>query len=142
MRTALVAWALCLVLSPETREPDEAARLLALANAARAEARLPPLRREPTLDEVARANTRHMARNLRPRHTDEGVLQRLGPAAAENVGAAASADELHRLLLASRPHRTNLLGPYDAVGIAAERGRDGRLYATLVFARTNDHRSK
>lgn len=114
---------------------ETVARLFVRVNDARAERGLTPLRRSAVLDEAARENTRRMARERRLRHSPATRLRRLGAArVAENVGMAADVETLHRLLMASRPHRANLLGPYDSLGVFAERGRDGLIYATFVFA--------
>lgn len=134
--TAVVAFVLLSSVAGADHDPA-ASRLLELANAARAAERLAPLQWDARLEEVARANTARMVHARRLRHTDVHTLRRLPvAAAAENVGAASDADTLHGLLLASRRHRASVLGPYDLVGIASGRGRDGRLYATFVFAAT------
>lgn len=116
-------------------QPEE--RLLALVNEARLARRLEPLVRQPWLDEVARANSRRMVRARRMRHSDAAALRRLPVvAAAENVGYGPDVETIHRLLMKSARHRANTLGRYESVGIAVERGRDRRLYATLVFGAT------
>ena len=133
-----VAMAALLLMAPTTAAVDDeeaAARLLSLVNAARAERGLAPVCPDPLLEEAARENTQRMVRERRLRHSSAARLRRLGAGGvAENVGFAADPDTLHRLLLASRGHRANLLGPFNRIGIVAARGRDGLLYATFVFA--------
>ena len=61
-----------------------------------------------------------------------GNWQSLG----ENIAAANSVDELHRVLMGSSGHRARLLDSrFTHVGIGIARGADGKLYTAQVFVR-------
>lgn len=105
-----------------------------------------PLTRLDALDVPARLNTEQMARAREVRHGMPGNLSRVTIAwrtIGENVGAADSVEEVHRLMMASRRHRQNILQPaFDAIGLAVARGDDGRVYVTEVFIGRSPGRPK
>ncbi len=104
---------------------DEA--FLEAANKIRKHAGLPPLTRDPKLDELASGHTRDMAQNRYFAHqsptqgSTHERMRRAGfpyPRYGENIGRARSAEEIHALWLRSPGHRANLLDPtFTHVGI-------------------------
>ena len=96
-------------------------QLLDMANADRAKAGLPTLKMDDGLVRAARVHAAEMASQNRISHQFEGeppLFQRLAVysplhlnRAGENVAMAANADEAHDALMASPPHRDNLLSP-------------------------------
>lgn len=100
---------------------DAEQQLLEMANADRARAGLPPLKVDEGLIRAARAHAAEMAARNRLSHQFDGekpLLQRLvvySPlhlnGAGENVAMAENADEAYDALMASPPHRDNLLSP-------------------------------
>ncbi len=133
----------------EDQDPEEAERdLLALANSARAAARLAPLRWDVGLAKVARAYSREMA--------DSGLVGHISPSSGspvdrvrragmnpalllENIAREYSAASAHRGLMASPGHRANILearATHVGVGVAAGRAEGGArpLFVTQLFA--------
>lgn len=118
------------------------ARLLRLLNVARGTERLPTLRRDPALDELARAHARRMASVRRLAH-DLGkgtVEQRLVAAnlraaeVGENVAAARSVERAHQTLWASPSHRDNILRHgFRRVGIGVVSDGQHTLWVTQIF---------
>ena len=112
---------------------DEAEReLLEKANADRARAGLPPLKIDDGLVRAARAHAAEMAVQKSISHQFPGEpslidriaavsdlhLERVG----ENVAVASNADDAHEALMASPPHRDNLLSPkFNVAGIGVYR---------------------
>jgi len=113
--------------------------LLRLHNDARGAAGLAPLADDVVAREVARDWARELADSGRLRHNPDLVAQvdarvtrdwtRLG----ENVGVGSDVRALHDAFLASSPHRANILGAYNRVGVGAARDAQGRLWVALVF---------
>jgi uncharacterized protein YkwD len=140
----LLLLALALSIPPATQPQVDPtleaaeARLLTLVNQERGERSLRLLERLEVLDDVARRNSRRMARRERMQHSDRAELRRAAipwTALAENVGYAADVDRVHALMMRSQGHRENLLRrDFDTIGIAVERGPNGRVYVTEVFA--------
>jgi uncharacterized protein YkwD len=131
-----------------TAVPAEAeARMLALLNEARRDAKLPPLAVDPELRGVAGGHTDDMIAGRFFGHVSpttgmvENRLQRAGVVVSicgENVAEADSADDAHRVLMDSPAHRANMLGAkftHVGIGVAFRPGEAGDLLATLVFAR-------
>lgn len=122
--------------------PDDA--VYAMLNAARRLEGLPPLRRDPRLDAVARRHVEAMRRAGRLAHdlgrgtvdqrlSDQGLdVERPG----ENLAHARSPERAHRALWSSPSHRGNLLdAQYGAVGVGVLTDRDGSAWVCQVFAR-------
>ncbi|MCB9537561.1 MAG: CAP domain-containing protein [Myxococcales bacterium] len=128
----------------EAHIDDPAAEVARLVDNDRARFDLPPLRRDPVLDQVATRHSEDMARNgfvghVSPRTGD--VTARLNTARyrsathAENVALNRSLWDAERGLMRSLGHRRNILSPaFDAAGYAAVRADDA-WYVTQVFAR-------
>jgi len=55
------------------------------------------------------------------------------PSMAENVGVGPNLGAVHNALMDSSGHRSNILGPYDRVGIGVVR-RGDRVWVTQLFA--------
>lgn len=121
----------------------EAAQILSLANQARAQQGLRPLRWDPALAEAARRHCLMMAQEGPIAHRYGGepdLTARAALAGAhfdlieENVAFAANPAAIHSGWMNSPPHRANLLNPQvDRVGIAVVASRDG-LYAVADYS--------
>ncbi len=123
--------------------------LVALTDGARASAGLPPLAVDARLASLARWRSRDMAQRgyfshqIPPGNTTVfDVMHATGirfSYVAENIGwtsasAGAATATIERVFLASPEHRANILGThYDAIGVGAYRGADGRDYFTVLF---------
>ena len=106
--------------------PDAEQQLLVLLNSVRAQHRLPPLRMDRTLQEVARAHSRDMATGGYVGHgspAGPSAMDRLSRVVArglvgENVTFAISCSAANRALSASSGHLENILEPrFHRVGI-------------------------
>lgn len=118
---------------------------LQLVNAERAQHGLIALRLSPVVsDALSRPWSTSMARRVRLSHSGSGnqVLDAVGrrlpgvSMAGENVGYAPSVESLHRALMASAGHRTNILDPefrFIGLGIATS---DRRVWVTQTFFAT------
>lgn len=151
----LALWATLVVLAPLVRAdagPDPALAGLEDAfheavNEVRRREGLIPLRRDATVDRVARAHSRDMgARGYFAHETPEGLtppdrLARGGVGgislAGENVGLTNRGDPNREIVsgwLASPVHRQNLLAPmFNVTGIGIARAPDGTLYYTQLY---------
>jgi uncharacterized protein YkwD len=118
-------------------------QLLEMANADRARAGLPPLKMDDGLVQAARAHAVEMASKNQISHQFSGeppLAQRISANSAlhldregENVAVATTADDAHRALMASPPHRDNLLSPnFNVAGIGVYR-KDNRIYVAQDF---------
>src|SRR5208283_4041950 len=151
VRIATILLAALAALSPSARAqtgdtgPEGSDRVLFdAANRERAARRLPQLRWDAALAHAARDHALLMARTRTISHQfpgEQGLSNRLSQAgarftlAAENVGDAVSAQELHDAWMRSPPHRANLLHPeVDAVGIAVVE-RNGLFWGVQDFGR-------
>lgn len=109
---------------------------LHLLNAERTSRSLQPVRVEATLVAGAGWHAAAMSRAGTLSHTSmSGTApagwERLG----ENVGTAGSVAEIHRLLMASPPHRAAILDPgYDIVGIGVAHGAGDSHWSLTAFA--------
>ena len=134
--------------SARTTVPAEAeARMLALLNEVRRDAKLPPLAVDPELRGVASGHTGDMIAGRFFGHASpttgmvENRLKRAGVVVSmcgENVAEADSAEDAHRVLMDSPAHRANMLGAkftHVGIGVGSRPGDAGDLLATLVFAR-------
>jgi len=122
---------------------DATTALLAMINGARAAERLPPLRRDPRLDEVALRHSQAMVAAHRVGHDvgDGDPAVRIAEAlpnpraAGENVAKASSVRRAHRSLWASPSHRGNLLmTDFSLVGLGIVQDDEGALWVTEAFA--------
>ncbi len=144
LAVAALALALAMPAAAVAQEADLAAEqaMLDQINALRAEHQLAPVARLGELDAVARAHTEEMARNAALAHvsttsgTPEDRVRNAGVeagAVTENVAMHADAAQAHQALLASAPHRGNMLNPdITHVGVSAIRA-DNATYVTQLF---------
>lgn len=120
--------------------PGAAERLLALVNAERQAAGLPPLARHPAIAAIAEAHSLAMAARGELFHNDgyfsTSVRREIGAAAlGENVAVNGDLDDAHRRLMASPHHRANVLDPrFSAAGFAVVATPEGALFVTEDFA--------
>lgn len=107
---------------------------------------LTPLRLDERLSAVARAHSRDMADGTaafgherfyaRVREACGRKCRAVGEnVAANNFGRAKTVEGALAGLLASEPHRRNLEGPFERVGIGVAVGARGELFYTQIFAR-------
>ena len=136
---ALIAFALG-VVAPVAAQPTDELEVVRLLNAARVAAGLGEVSLSGDLSSFAREHTATMAARGTIFHSAPRVRLARAPAGwlamGENVGMGSGAGRLHELFMQSPSHRQNILGDYDYVGVGADRGRDGRLYVTMVFLKT------
>jgi uncharacterized protein YkwD len=129
--------------SAVTYDADAERHLLDLANADRARAGLAPLKMDDGLVRAARAHAVEMATQEEISHqfADESALtQRISAHSdlhldreGENVAVAPDADDAHAALMASPPHRDNLLSAnFNVAGIGVVR-RGSRVYVAQDF---------
>jgi len=121
------------------QDPQSEVVLFNMLNQARADQGLAPLQRDPGLDAIAREWTASMSPTGKLTHRSDIVeqvvarvttdWQRVG----ENIGWGPSAEWLHSGFWNSAPHRANMLGDYNRVGIGALRGSDGYVWVTVNF---------
>jgi Cysteine-rich secretory protein family len=136
--------------TPAGVDSDAEQEIFRLVNLERAKAGLNSLRLDPALQKAARAHSRIMADARQLSHefgAEPRFDRRLALAGAafdtsgENVAFNQTADAAHRGLMASPPHRQNILNPeFNAVGIGVVRaGND--IWVTQDFAREFDQQS-
>ncbi len=122
---------------------DDAGQLASWLAMARASVGLPPLRRDPRLDGVARDHAARMAATQELAHdagdgspTDRLRTSGLEPiASGENVVHSSSVVLAHRALWESPSHRANILGrSFDRVGVGAVTDARGDTWAVELFA--------
>ena len=117
--------------------------LLKMANADRARAGLPPLKMDDGLVQAARAHAAKMGSQNKLSHQFSGEpspTERISATStlhlariAENVALATTAEDAHDALMASPPHRDNLLNPsYNVAGFGVFRSGN-RLYVAQEF---------
>ncbi len=122
---------------------DAERHLLDLANADRARAGRAPLKMDDGLVRAARAHAAQMAEQDQLSHQFSGepsLPQRISQSSAlhldhegENVAMAPDAEGAHQALMASPPHRDNLLSPnFNVAGIGVVRKGD-RLFVAQDF---------
>ena len=129
--------------TPPGIDTDAEQEILRLVNLERARAGLGSLRLDPSLQKAARTHSRIMADAKQLSHEFGAELRfdrRLALAGAafdtsgENVAFNQTADGAHRGLMASPPHRKNILNPeFNAVGIGVVRAGDD-IWVTEDFA--------
>ncbi len=124
---------------------DEQA-LLDLTNKERARAKLPPLKPNPVLFQVARAHSANMAKQAQMNHVLDGKnpaqrtlaagydYKHVGENLGENIGTPAPPREVVRRWMGSKHHRDNILKPqFTEIGLGvASNGRD-TIYYTQLF---------
>lgn len=142
--TFLVLFLLCLnSASPQVGLSSHEGRLLDLLNQERVHNGLPRLQWNYQLAEAARAHTELLANRKALSHQFPGEAalgDRIGATglrfdvAAENVAAGGSVEDIHKGLMDSPQHRTNILSSkYNSVGLAIV-SRDDDLWVTEDFA--------
>jgi uncharacterized protein YkwD len=131
-------------IDPKSSSYDSEAerQLLVMANQARAQAGLPPLRLDEGLAQAARAHAAALAARQQLSHQLPGepsLQQRLATSrlhldlGGENVVFAPSVDQAHQGLMRSTPHRANLLNAsYNVAGFGVVRNGYA-LYVTQDF---------
>ena len=124
-------------------EIDAERQLLDMANAERTRAGLTPLKIDEGLVRAARAHAIKMAAQQQLSHQFSGepsLADRISANSTlhldregENVAAAPDAEDAHRALMASPPHRDNLLSPnFNVAGIGVVR-KGTRLFVAQDF---------
>lgn len=132
-------------LSPNI-DAEAERQLLDLANQSRAQAGLSPLQPDDGLTQAARAHAAEMADQQQLSHQLPGepsLSQRLAAAstlhlegAGENVAYASTVNQAEDTLMASPPHRENLLNPaYNVAGFGVVRSGN-TLYVAQDFGRS------
>ncbi|MDX6234367.1 MAG: hypothetical protein QOH68_3472 [Nocardioidaceae bacterium] len=119
--------------------PSDEARLYQLTNQSRADNGLAALAYDPLASNVARRWSEHMAASNDLQHNPNLVAEvdaqvtnqwsRLG----ENVGYTGTVDGAEVAYMNSAPHRHNILGDFNRVGVGIARAGDGRVWSTVVF---------
>jgi uncharacterized protein YkwD len=124
-------------------DTDAERQLLQMANAERVRAGLPALKLDQGLTSAARVHAAEMASQNQISHQFSGepsLTQRISANSnlhlnreGENVAMAENAGQAHQALMASPPHRDNLLSPnFNVAGFGVFRG-GGRLYVAQDF---------
>lgn len=124
-------------------DADAEQQLLDMANAERTRLGLSPLKLDDGLLKAARVHAVAMALQEQISHQFSGepsLTQRIAANSdlrldreGENVAVATTADDAHRALMASPPHRDNLLNAnFNVAGIAVYR-RNNRIYVAQDF---------
>ena len=112
------------------------AQFVSLMDADRAQQGLPALSVSAQLNSVAAAWTDELITQGALSH-DPFIVSFL-PAGwtrwGENVGMGITPATLETAFMASAPHRANILGQYNEVGVGAETGANGMLFVTVDFA--------
>jgi uncharacterized protein YkwD len=139
-RTSALALGVAFVLTATPTEASAAPTaqetvLLGLVNNTRTARGLKPLVLRDNLVRMAHRHSARMARKRALYHTP--CLSCRFPsgswrALAENVGMAGSLRRVHRLMMRSTGHRSNLLGAFDAIGIGVVK-RSARFWVTEIF---------
>jgi uncharacterized protein YkwD len=118
---------------PAQANTTREARFVARINDVRAGHGLAPLRERAGLTRYARQHSAAMSRAGQLFHTSDFNVVCCWSVVAENVGVGFSVGGVHRALMASAPHRANILDPrMRAVGVGAVK-RGGRVWVTQIF---------
>lgn len=120
--------------------PDEA-WMVTQTNQHRANAGVPPLRAVNDLTDAARAQSHKMARENLLHHTPNlGAVITGWWVVGENVGRGGTAPKIDTALMASPPHRANILdGRFTQVGIGIVEA-NGQLWVTQIFRKPDSTR--
>jgi uncharacterized protein YkwD len=134
---------------PSSYNASSEAQLIALTNRSRTNAGLRALKVDATLRSVARWRSKDMIDRNYFAHAIPGygkVFDKLDAigycyhVAGENIGWLNYPDdlataEIHQMFMDSAPHRANILGKtWDAIGIGAYKGANGKKMWTVLFA--------
>lgn len=99
------------------------------------------LTRRACLDSIARDWSKKMANAKRLSHNPNTAAQINGRCGSlvwrrigENVGVGPSEPSIWTALMGSPPHRANIEGSYDSVGVGIYRAADGTRWLTQVYA--------
>jgi uncharacterized protein YkwD len=136
----LASLLVALVAAPAHAQASaEEQQFMAVTNQARAAAGLPPLQDDQAAANVARSWAQSMASsgvlqhnpNLASQINSQVTTQwqRIG----ENIGYGPDVNSIQNAFLNSPPHKANILGDYNRVGIGTARDGSGRLWVTLDF---------
>lgn len=134
----LTAVALAVTLAPAVASADvsEESQFVSLINQSRSSAGLAPLSTQGDLISYARKHTEKMIAEGRIFHSSSAELSSATTGwslLGENVGMGPDPALLHKAFMNSPSHRDNILGPFDRVGVGAERAPDGTLFVTVIF---------
>ena len=121
--------------SAQTPQEAREAELIAAVNGERARSGLGPLAVSPRLTVLAREQSAAMAARGRLAHSRDLAAQiRDWRALSENVGYGGAPGSVHAMLMASRPHRANILSAGSRrVGIGVHTDGAGRIWVTEIF---------
>ncbi|HEU4347175.1 MAG TPA: CAP domain-containing protein [Actinoplanes sp.] len=121
--------------APASAVTTREAAMLAKINNARAAHGLRPLRLSGELTTLARTHSRQMASSTTLFHTASFSSICCWSAIAENVGMGDSVSTVHRALMRSSSHRSNILnGRMRQVGVGIV-AVNGRIWVTEIFRR-------
>lgn len=104
-------------------------------NSYRSSSGLAALSRSGSLDSYARSWAKKMAENGSISHSNIGSLLGEWSSVGENVGVGNSVGAIFDSLVASAPHKSNMLGDFTHMGIGVYQDASGNLWTTHVFAR-------
>jgi uncharacterized protein YkwD len=130
-----------LVRAGITPEPGDASQLLALTNQARAAVGVRPLGESGALTSVAVSWAEHMATDRQLGHNPSLTSEVSGwSMIGENAAMGWSVAQVEAALMASPPHRANILQPlYNQVGVGVARATDGSLWFTVDFMQSSGY---
>ena len=109
-----------------------------MVNSERTKKYMPPLRRDPEMDQSAREHAEAMAHANELSYCDELDLgveldephRRLG----QNIAKGSDLERIHRSMMKSIPDKNNLLDRrYTTVGLGSAKSKDGVLYICQIF---------
>lgn len=92
---------------------------------------------------IARSWSRNMDERNRLYHRSNlkdrvnAVVTREWSALGENVGTGGDVDSLHRAFMDSAPHRANILGGYNYVGIGVSKTDGKTIWVTVNFMKSS-----
>jgi uncharacterized protein YkwD len=130
---------------PKFKLLDDEQKIFDLTNQARKEEKLPALKLNQVLCEVARAHSANMAKQKKMSHELDGKdpsarIKAAGYQASfggENIGLTEESgpDIVFKRWMESKPHKANILNVKPTeFGIGMAKGEDGETYYTQVFA--------
>jgi len=131
-----VALAVTLVPAVASADASEESQFVSLINQSRSSAGLAPLSTQGDLISYARKHTEKMIAEGTISHSTSAELSSATTGwslLGENVGMGPDPALLHKAFMNSPSHRENILGPFDRVGVGAERAPDGTLFVTVIF---------
>jgi uncharacterized protein YkwD len=147
-RKIVAAFVLCLLVaatnvglaptSASANSTSDENALFAATNQSRADNSLSALQYDPQASAVANAWANQLASSQTLSHNPNLAAQ-LGAVApdwtriGENVGFGPSVPTLENAFMNSAPHRSNILGQYNRVGIGATRDGNGTLWVVVDF---------